>query len=390
MTDSPSPDLQMLLINDIYNEYIKSNNIELENYESTLNIHEICNYTADKVSISTNDVFYRRGILENVINEKYNNINIKFNIDDLEISDSLNNEQQQKHLLKKVSMKADLYKISSYLESYEMLDYNWLLGYYIMKYMKESKNIKFIKEITNNDLKLLIIGNKKNTFISGLHNYIQHNKISISMDWLSYDDGTGFVSLADKNIKRILKKKNIKPVNDELFNYNNITNIKIQVENKFNNVNFIFNNVNPITNRKSLLLTILFCISILSKNGICLVKLISPHIWCDLYKSYIQLYSMFFYSVKIIKFPVCKNKKYFYNYFLIAHSKKKIVDINVLYKKITLYYLTPELKIIKYNTDNSDTYIKQDIYALINEIQNKMINADIDIKILYNIIESIL
>ena len=99
---------------------------------------------------------------------------------------------------------------------------------------------------------------------------------------------------------------------------------------------------------------------------------------------------MFFYSVKIIKFPVCKNKKYFYNYFLIAHSKKKIVDINVLYKKITLYYLTPELKIIKYNTDNSDTYIKQDIYAMINEIQNKMINADIDIKILYNIIESIL
>lgn len=167
----------------------------------------------------------------------------------------------------------------------------------------------------------------------------------------------------------------------------NVINIRIQVENKFSNVNCIFNNMNPIKNEKSLILNILLCNFLLSKYGICIVKIKSPHVWCDIYRSYIQLYSMFFYSVNIIKFPVCIRNRYFYNYFILAHTKKKILNNNIIRENIISCYISSDKRIIKYNTINSEN---DDINSELKKTEKKMINEDINKQILYDIIETIL
>lgn len=371
MLETMLPSLS-LEINDIYNDDIKSNTFTLE---SPGEIISVFNFDTNKLFIETNERFYGVGILENIINEKYNDLNSRFSDDAINIS--LNK-------IKKNNLaNMEIYNISHYLESYDRLDNNWLLGYYIMTYMTNIQYSKFIKEITNNDLKMFILGNTKNNFVSGVYSYIQHNKINLTIDWLSYNSAS--INNANKNINRILKKKEIKPISKYDLKYNNITNLKMQVENKFNKVNIVFSNINPITNIKALILNIILCISILTKHGLCIVKIKSPHIWKDFYKSYIQLYSMFFYSVKIIKFPVCKNKKYFYEYFLLAHSKKKVIYEDELYKKLMVYYLSDDIKTIKYKIDD-DT----DIYTDIDKLQIKMIDDNINLKTLYNIIESLI
>ena len=437
-----SDNLSLNIMHSIYNDHIKSNNFEMNNIQLCLcntNEKDNCkkdnckkdnckkdnckkdnykkdNYKKDKLYIKTDDIFYKSGILENIISDKFNDINEIFNDYHFEKIQQISNTCVNKKAPK---------IIFDYLISYDRMDGIWLLGYYAMIHANEH-NTKFTREITNNNTNVLIIGDPNNAFVSGVHCYLHYNKILSDMDWLSCS-GIHNGKLR-RDIYKLLKKKQIKLVGNNMFNYNNIANIKIQVENKFSITNVIFGNLNPVNNSKSLILNLIFSILILSKNGFCVTKIKSPHLWDDSYKSYMMIYSMFFYSVEIAKFPVCVNNKYFYNYFLIAHTKKKVINKNTLYKKLLNYFLCDEIQMINFdicdkyvlndnNSDNIDilsnritsnqdtsnqdtsnqdtlnqdtlnqTKLNKDIYKQINILQKNMINEKVDIQNLYNLIE---
>ena len=326
----------MLKVYDIYNDFVKSNNIFFNTPIKNCDETECSTYdiNTDDLFLYTDDTFYCNGILENIINQ----INKTKSINHNEIFDS------------------DV-----------ILNHNWLLGYHILNYIN-SINILPIENFN-----ILLLGKNDINIISSIYYWYKNNDKIINIDWCVFTD--------DKNIKKNTSKI-IKNIDNDIFTYNNIANSKSYIEKNIKNINLIFNNFKP--DEKNILLSLLYSILYLNDMGICINKINAPFLWNKLYNSYLTLYSVFFYNVKIIKFPICKNKKIFYNYYLIGFNKKKLINMNVIYDKLLIYIIN--------NCKQTFNFEK------ISDIQNKHvenINWEYELKLinkndLYELIENLL
>lgn len=249
-----------------------------------------------------NPNFYKNGLLQNIITDKLDNYPV----------------------IKFIS------KNTHDLKSIDNMDSTWLLGFLLAKYIK-------VNELKTNKLnqKEFIVLNLCNniSFISGLYYSIK---------------------LCDNNI-------NIEHYYNK--NDNNRQSVEFQHRQLFkncqNNINFIWND-----NVNNLVTCLLNGINNLNKSGIGLTKVINPDKWDKRYNSWISLFSMFFYKVKLIEYTIYTNEC-INEYYLLFFHHKKIINKKLLIDKLHInktyiFERDGESPIIKTNKSNIDN-----IYNLI-------------------------
>ena len=183
----------------------------------------------------------------------------------------------------------------------------------------------------NNDIKCFYMGFNTGSFMGGMKyfsdnfNKSLHNPIT-NIDWLGMD-------LNDR-----LHENGINGFTcNDLLVYSNLNHCKYSIENKFNTVELIINNIKPnIKNNKTLISASILSLTVLRKNGALLTKILSPDYWDGSFLHYILLFAMLFHKIKIIRYPVCKHKHIYYEYYLLCCCIKPIEHNFTVYRKLVM------------------------------------------------------
>lgn len=252
----------------------------------------------------------------------------------------------------------------SYLFAQKLCDYNWLLGYIIcFHYSHIICKVNLKNPMSNTTINVLNMGNGKGDFIAGIYYYFNHSKISsinhlkcYELDWLGVDIENTYEFLHFKKLNKYYKfKQTNEPlktdrktsnsldghilhgyVDDNLLNDNNVQYVKTTVENRFNKTNIIFNNIKPrmCNNKNKILLSVAMLSTTLHKNGIMITKILEPEYWDKHFINYLLLFALIFESTEIFRFPVCKNGKGYFRYYLTCHTRKKMLYNNIIMIKL--------------------------------------------------------
>jgi hypothetical protein len=258
-------------------------------------------------------------------------------------------------------------------------DYNWVLGYF------------FIKEnhiILKSNIKCFLMGCANGSFINGMEYFLKNSKCithekKYDIEWLGMD----IIKRSDDTLnKNIIYGYEC----NDLGIFGNLNHCKYRIENKFNKVNLIFNNITPnLKNNKTLVSASILSLSILKTDGILLTKILPPDYWCGDFLHYILLFAMIFNDVKVIRYPVEINNYCLYNYYLLCNNKKIVVHSSIIYRKLVAMLKRYDIdKLLFLQTiitnDDSKIFIKH-----LTEIKETLVNTtDIPIDSINKIIET--
>ena len=257
--------------------------------------------------IKTNEKFYKNGIIENTF---FNHINDDINYTDIK------------------------------LFSTKICDYNWLLSFNIFLYYTTETNSK-LDFVKTKNIRLLNIGNGDGGFISGLYYYLyisyksntDHNLKQYDLKWFGIDVNNNISDSHFLRLSKLLDKLDPNSyqiihglINDDITDCKNLMYIKTLIENKVNDINVLYNNVKPRGTKNNIMLSIII-LSIYSLNlgGIMITKILEPEFWDGNFSNYLILASLLFKQTKIFRFPICKNHKTYYRYYLVGYHRKHIL-----------------------------------------------------------------
>ena len=284
-----------------------------------------------KYKIKTNEKFYRKGIIENTFFIKLNHL--KFN--SLNLSESNNYEKERTYTnFKKFSTK--------------LCDYNWLLSFNIFLYYTNELNsrLDFVK---TKDIRLLNIGNGRCGFISGLYYYFYMSNKSNNdntlnqyyLKWIGFDINNNISNSHFVKLSKLLDLLNPDSykiihgiINDDITDCKNLMYIKTLIENEFNDVNILYNNIKPRMEKSKssgiMLSIIILSLYSLNSGGLMITKILEPEFWDNNFINYLTVLALLFKQTKIFRFPVCKNHITYYRYYLFGYCKKIISYNNIV------------------------------------------------------------
>jgi hypothetical protein len=243
-------------------------------------------------------------------------------------------------------------------------DYNWLLGYFFNKQFN-----CLLKKNT----KCFFMGFNNYSFINGMKYFstISNKSIyeTINIDWVGMD-------LNSQLFENKITEEMIDGFkSNDLSVYSNLNQCKYIIENKFNKINLIINNIKPnIDNNKTLISASILALSILKKDGMLLTKILSPENWDGNFLHYILLFAMLFNSVKIFRYPICKKKYIFYKYYLVCNNTKSIAHNSILYRKLIMLLKDYEINKLVFLQNILDADDVKDCKKNILEIRDLFLN----------------
>jgi hypothetical protein len=235
-------------------------------------------------------------------------------------------------------------------------DYNWLLSYIVCDHNKS----KF-----NDDIKTFHIGFGNGGIVLGMKYYLANclNKsFNDNIDWLGINKS--ITEFALDNSENVIYDMDIGNVL-----LSDIYYIKNSIENQFDKVDYITNNIKPTIKKNKILINIaVLSVSVLQADGIVLTRIINPEYWGDYFLHYILLFSLLFNSIEIFRFPIYKKKHVRYRYYLLCKNKKRILYESMIYRKL-LFLST--------NTDIQQLIFLPDIFNImeINEWKEKLLTT---------------
>jgi hypothetical protein len=271
--------------------------------------------------IRTTERFYRKGLIENVF------FNKECILIDPIISDtyeSINNDKNQIKPTQKLATK--------------LCDYNWLLSFNLMSIYINELNSK-LDFIQKKNIRLLNMGSGSCGFIGGIYYFlnnfvslqqsISHNLNEYSFEWIGFDINNDPRNNGFLRLSKLIDNVNYKsPFNYKLIHGNietyMISELRSLIECEFTDVNFIYNNIKPMLKNTVLISVIILSVLTLNSKGIMITKIPEPELWDTSFINHIILISAIFKTTKIFKFPVCKNQKIYYRYYLVGQYKKTI------------------------------------------------------------------
>ena len=303
-----------------------------------------------KYKIKTNEKFYRKGIIENTFFIKLNHL--------------------ESNNIKKFSTR--------------LCDYNWLLSFNIFLYCTNELNsrLDFVK---TKDIRLLNIGNGRCGFIGGLYYYLYMSNKSNDdntlnqyyLKWIGFDinnnnSNSHFVKLS--KLLELLNPDSYKImhgiINDDITECKNLMYIKSLIENEYNDINILYNNIKPrISKSKSsgiMLSIIILSLYSLNSGGLMITKILEPESWDDNFINYLTVLALLFKQTKIFRFPVCKKHITYYRYYLFGYGKKKISYNNIV--GMRLIHILNIVKTPTYTNDLNKDLNKDLTPLLLNEI----------------------
>lgn len=219
---------------------------------------------------------------------------------------------------------------------------NWLLSFclfshYTININDSNSKLDFNK---SKEVKILNTGSGNGGFITGMFYYFNSSSAmkQFNINWLCLDNNKKSIKFEELSRKYNFTDNIIHGfTNDSLIDHKNLMFIETMIENKYTNVNFIFNNIRPRMkgNKNKILLSLAFIsIASLSKNGIMITKILEPEYWSTEFNNYLILLSLLFHKTEIFRFPVCKKNKSYYRYYLSGSFRKPLLYNTVLSRKI--------------------------------------------------------
>lgn len=239
--------------------------------------------------------------------------------------------------------------------STKICDYNWLLSFNIFLYYSNSPEYSF-DFVKNNEVRLLNLGNGKGDFISGMYYYFTNSNISkitndtkhlkhYDIKWLGTDINNTNANIYFRKLSKLLST-NIKDdtyhiihgfSNDDILEYKNLMYIKTMVDNKLESINVLYNNIKPrmIYKKNKVLLSVaILSLYSLSNTGLMITKILEPEYWDGNFINYIVLFALIFNKTEIFRFPVYKNRKTYFRYYLSGCGKKHLIYNKILVRKL--------------------------------------------------------
>jgi hypothetical protein len=280
--------------------------------------------------IKNNEKFYKSGLLKNMF----------FTQPDL-----FNNELDTDY---------DNLKLVKYFST-KICDYNWLLSFNIfLHYTNTTKHsFDFVK---NNEIRLLNLGNGKGDFISGMYYYFTNSNISkntrvakhlkhCDIKWIGIDINNTDTNIYFRKLVRLLSTNIDKDtyhiihgfLNDDILEYKNLMYVKTMIDNKMDSINVLYNNIKPrMTNKKNKILLSVAILSVysLSNAGLMVTKILEPEYWDGEFINYLVLFALIFNKTEIFRFPVSKNNKTYFRYYLSGCCKKNVIHNKHIGRKL--------------------------------------------------------
>ena len=298
---------------------IEFNNISLDAVLPNGNLFNLEPNTVKKIDndikshfkIQSNDSFYRNGIISNMY-----------------FKNDITLEECDFNLISEFS------KISC--------NRDWLLSFcifsrYTVNFSESDSKLDFNK---SKEVKILITGSGNGGFITGMFYYFNSSSAmkQFNINWLCLDNNKKSIKFEEISRKYNFTDNIIHGfTNDSLIDHKNLMFIETMIENKYNNVNFIFNNIKPRmkSNKNKILLALAFIsITSLSKNGIMITKILEPEYWSTEFNNYLILLSLLFHKTEVFRFPLCKKNKSYYSYYLAGSFRKPLLYNTVICRKI--------------------------------------------------------
>lgn len=213
--------------------------------------------------------------------------------------------------------------ILSNLYSIHNCDYNWLLGYIVFKQYNH---------LFNDKIDCFHVGFGNGGFILGMQYFFSNGAMNnTQIDWLGVDEK--ITKFAFNNSDNVVHGV----ICDNIMIHDTLCNIKVIINNKFNKVNLITNNILPILNKKKILISIaILVLSTLHPNGVLLTRILDPTYWYPDFIQYLLLFGMIFKNMEIFRYPVCKNKCVQYRYYLLCYYKKSVLYESKIYRKLLM------------------------------------------------------
>lgn len=256
-------------------------------------------------------------------------------------------------------------------------DYNWVLSFVI---------VNQYKKLFTNHVKGFHIGFGGGGIISGLNHFLPNVSGISDYQWLGIDKNTEN-DFALQNQEHSINGF----VCNNLLLDSNLKQVQLIINNKFNTINLLTNNVNPSKKNNKILISLaILAIRTLSIDGLMISRITEPDYWCQYMYHYLLLFGMLFQNTEIIRYPICKNRKIKYRYYLVCYNKKQILHNSIIFRKL--------INILKNNTITRLEFLNDIIsmdeirnwYVKINEIKDFYTNSlDIPQLELNNIISNI-
>lgn len=251
------------------------------------------------------------------------------------------------------------------LHNIEKCDYNWLLGYIIFSQYYH---------LFGTNIKCFHVGFGNGGIISGMQYYfsnIKNNAIKdTQIEWIGIDKKQN--KFTECNSKNIIHGFSC----DDVLLHNTISHIKVIINNNFNKVNLITNDILPNFKKNKILISIaVLTLSILQPNGVLLTRILSPEYWNDDFINYIILFCMIFKSTEIIRYPVCKKQNVRYRYYLLCHDKKHILHESKIYRKLLMLLKDDNTKKLILSQDITDSFEINEWKTKLMELHKVIINS---------------
>jgi hypothetical protein len=163
---------------------------------------------------------------------------------------------------------------------------------------------------------------------------------------------------------------------DNILLHSNLNHAKVIIENTFNKVNLLTNNIFPKLKKNKVLVSIaILSLTVLQSNGVLLTRILNPEYWDSSFLHYILLFGMIFENVEIFRYPICKNKHVKYRYYLICHGKKHILYNSLVYRKLVMLLKKDETEKLVFLQNITDTTLINEWKEKILELQKIYINS---------------
>lgn len=234
--------------------------------------------------------------------------------------------------------------------------HNWLLSFNLFLHYTSLTNASSLDFVKTKEVRLLNIGNGKGDFISGMYYYFLNSNISkvnnetmhlrqYDLKWLGIDTDNNASNIHFRKFNKLLNT-NVDPetydiihgfATDDILEYKNLMYVKTMVDNKFGDVNVLYNNIKPrMVYKKSKIMLSIAILSLysLNINGLMITKILEPEYWDSNFIDYLVLFSLIFNKTDIFRFPVNKKHKTYYRYYLVGCCKKNLVYNSILGRKL--------------------------------------------------------
>jgi hypothetical protein len=231
----------------------------------------------------------------------------------------------------------------------KLCDYNWLLAFGVcFNYAPLLCKFGTGRDSSNKtNINILNLGNGKGGFMAGIYYYFKQSHIShtnhltsYELNWFGVDVKNNTEYAQFKRLSKYYYKLSNHIIHgftdDNMLDYKNVQYVKSMVENKFNNTNIIFNNINPIGAKIKILVSGAIMSELLHKDGIFITRILEPDYWDGPFVNYLILLALTFNKTEIFRFPVCKNGEVYFRYYLVGIDRKKLLYKNMIYRKLVL------------------------------------------------------